>query len=63
MKTLQIIKAYSISQICLSLLLLFLFVCFFFFRDSQICDLNKIPNYKVALYSRREGKWGIDVTP
>ena len=31
----------------------------FFFRDSQ-CDLNKIP--KVGLYSRREGKWGIDAT-
>ena len=43
MKILQIIKAYSIYQIC------FLFVCLFvFFRDSQICDLNKIPNYKVS---------------
>ena len=52
MKTLQIIKAYSISQICFLLLLLLLFV--YFFRDSQICDLNKIPNYKVALYSRRD---------
>ena len=58
MKTLQIIKAYSISQICFLLLLLLLFVCFF--RDSQICDLNKMPNYKVALYSRRDlrGKVG-----
>ena len=47
MKTLQIIKAYSISQIFFFLLLFnFMFV---FFRDSQICDLNKIP--KVALYS------------
>ena len=52
MKTLQIIKAYSISQICFLLLLLLLFVCFF--RNSKICDLNKIPNYKVALYSRRD---------
>ena len=54
MKTLQIIKAYSISQICFLLLLLLLFVCFFRDSHDQICDLNKIPNYKVALYSRRD---------